>query len=67
MSRSSKPPEQKVINSTSYVFSFGKYKGMNIEMVLKIQPDYILWMQDNSLLDFDHKIIDLAEDTKFNP
>lgn len=50
------------INSYTYKLLFGKYKGRTIELVIGVEPGYILWMHDEKLAIFDKKILDTAEE-----
>lgn len=50
------------ITGRDHILSFGKYKGLSIEEVLEINPDYLLYCQENvESFDLDHKLIDEAE------
>lgn len=61
MSRSSPPPKQPP-RTKDYVFAGGKYKGFTVAEVLDLNAGYILWLQANTDMDFDHTVIEAAEE-----
>lgn len=61
MSRSTQK-KPKTITDRKYVFTFGKYKGLDLEEVLEIDPQYVLYCQEKiDWFDLDHKLLDEAE------
>jgi hypothetical protein len=54
--------DKQVISDMRYVLPFGRYKGETIAQVLKDDPFYLVWANDEvDWLDLDHKILELAE------
>lgn len=51
----------KHITGKSYVFDFGKYKGLTLASVLRSDPGYILWMHENNVAEIPEDIIIEAE------
>lgn len=49
------------ITDKQFVLPFGKYKGQTVEYVLDVAPWYIVWLQTNTDMDFDHIILEHAE------
>ena len=43
------------------VFDFGKHKGETLSSVLKRDPQYILWLYENEIVDFPESIVIEAE------
>lgn len=52
---------RQTINDKQFVMPFGKFKGKTIEFILDCEPWYISWLNEKTDLDFDHKILDEAE------
>ena len=57
-----------VIDTSTYVFSFGQYKGMDYEDVKLDDPAYILWCIDNMdwfIVSYEEKqrLLELTEDS----
>lgn len=46
------------------VMKFGKHKGESIEDLIYDQPDYVLWLYDNEVVEFDEETTKLLEDRK---
>lgn len=44
-----------------YVFKGGRYAGCSVRDVLDCNSGYILWLQNNTDIDFHHEVIDEAE------
>ena len=51
---------QKVTKVTD-ILTFGKYKGKNIDFVLGEEPSYLLWLDENEIVEFSDDIYNLAE------
>lgn len=49
------------------VMTFGKYKGKTIEYIINFDPQYIIWLQRNSIreISFNGDIIDKAYERYF--
>lgn len=55
-----KPAE--TITDRKRVMGFGRYKDLTIEEVLQIDPQYLLWCQENiAQFDLNHDLLDEAE------
>lgn len=39
----------KKINDESYIFTFGKYKGLAVSFIIKSDPQYLIWAHDNTI------------------
>ena len=48
------------ITDRKYVLKFGKYKMYSIEEILQVDPQYLVWLADNTAFDLDHKLYDEA-------
>jgi len=53
--------KKETISDKAWVFPFGKNQGESLQDVLDTDPDYVLWMAENTDLDFHADIIDEAE------
>ena len=51
------------------VITFGKYKGKTIEWIAENDPSYIVWLNDEQIVDFPDEIVDAAimDDMNNNP
>lgn len=56
-----KKPRQ-AIKTESDVLDFGKYKNCTIEDVMHDDPQYILWLDDESIVEFPVHITDKAHE-----
>lgn len=61
MSRSQQTKSQP--KDENYIFAGGRYKGFSVKEVLEVNAGYILWLQEQTDMDFHHDIISKAEDT----
>lgn len=61
MGRSEKQPVRQP-KELDYVFRSGKYQGRSVKEVIDGDPNYILWLARNTEIDFDHKVIEKAEE-----
>ena len=61
MKISSKRSPRQVIKSKDDVLTFGKYKDCTIEKVLNDEPEYILWLDDEGIVEFPFEIISIAD------
>lgn len=52
---------RQTIKDAQYIMQFGRYKGQTIEFLLENCPWYIRWLADNTNIDFDHTIMDIAD------
>ena len=41
-------------------FKFGKYKGEQVEDILTDDPDYIDWLIEEGVVDFDEEVLELV-------
>lgn len=48
------------ISDRKYVMQFGRYKGESIQDILDNDPLYLVWLQENTDLDFHHELIEEA-------
>lgn len=62
MSRSNQTQATPLIRGMRYVLPFGKYQGWSIEMVVNKDPQYLLWMHNNGLVELDHIVYDECEE-----
>jgi hypothetical protein len=46
------------IRDREWVFPWGKWRGTSLDEVITDDPDYILWLQSNTDMDFHADIID---------
>lgn len=60
MSRSSARQPKQPITDRRYVMTFGKYKSESVQDILDNDPLYIVWLQDNTDMDFHHTILEEA-------
>jgi hypothetical protein len=60
MSRSQQRPPS--TRGETYIFKGGKYAGHSVADVIDADPGYLLWLQKNTDMDFDHTVIDRAEE-----
>lgn len=51
-----------VIQQQSEIFTFGKYKYKTIQYILRTDPGYILWLDEQRIVSFPGNIISLATD-----
>ena len=49
------------LNLRSDVIHFGKYKGNSVEWILTNDPDYIIWLSDESICIIGKEILNDAE------
>lgn len=50
---------------SNHVLSFGKYKGKTILQVLEKDPSYIIWLNDNKILNIEEQIVEEAIELKY--
>jgi hypothetical protein len=43
-------------------FGFGKHKGETVRHVIEHDPEYILWLDSENIVEFSREILDNAED-----
>ena len=61
MSRSQQQPKREPIQDKNFVMPFGRYKGETLGDVLEVNSAYILWLHENTDMDFHYTIIEEAE------
>lgn len=64
MSRSNRQQYERneTITDRNYVFNFGRYKGKDVDFVMALDCQYILYCQNNiDWINFHHTIIEEAE------
>jgi hypothetical protein len=47
-------------------FDFGKHKGKTVRFVLENEPSYILWCDEQKVVEFSKSIIETAIDNDFD-
>lgn len=53
---------RQVVKSTMDILTFGKHKGEHVWEVLQVDPQYILWLDEQEIVEFpDDVIIDAEE------
>lgn len=46
-----------------HVLTFGKYKGESIEDILETDPQYLIWLHNNSeYFELDYRLLEIAEE-----
>lgn len=50
------------ITDRKHVMTFGKRKGYSIEDLIEADPQYLVWLVNNTDFDLDHKLVDEAEE-----
>ena len=53
---------RQIIKAESEILTFGKYRNCTIQHVLRTEPSYILWLDDEKIVKFPSEIIFQAED-----
>lgn len=53
---------RQVIKGKNNALNFGKHKGASIRQVLLSDPEYILWLYEQEIVDFPEDIIIEAEE-----
>ena len=66
MGRSDPQRQSTPTRGLQYTFRSGKYQGKTAKEVAENDPNYLLWLANNTDLDFDHSVIELAEETSQN-
>lgn len=61
MSRSTRPAPPEPISDRNYVLRFGRYRGDTLQDVLDNDPFYIVWLSDNTDMDFSWDILEEAQ------
>lgn len=51
-----------IISQQSEILTFGKYKYCTVQHILRVEPSYILWLDEKEIVQFPVEIITLAED-----
>jgi uncharacterized protein (DUF3820 family) len=44
----------------NHVMTFGKHKGKSIAEILDVNPNYIIWLSDNNVLNISDKVLGMA-------
>lgn len=52
----------KIFTQVSDVFTFGKYEGQTIGEVIELDPDYILWLDEEGAADIASHLLERAEE-----
>lgn len=52
------------IKALTDVLNFGKYKGQQVQDIIKTDPSYILYLSDEKIAKFSDKILQSAEDSE---
>ena len=52
----------KIFTQKSDVFTFGKYEGQTIGEIIELDPDYILWLDEEGVADIASYLLELAEE-----
>lgn len=50
------------IENESEILMFGKYRYQTIQHVLRTEPSYILWLNEEKIVKFSDEIVDKAQD-----
>jgi hypothetical protein len=53
---------RQIIEKESEILLFGKHRYQTIQHVLREEPSYILWLQEEKIVKFTQEILDKAED-----
>lgn len=63
MGRATQQNQRGPIRDRTYVLTFGKYKGMEIDEVMELNPQYLVWLHNNNdFFELDHLLLDEAEE-----
>lgn len=63
MSRSQQHKKPEPISDMDHVLTFGKYKGESIEDILETDPQYLIWLHNNSeYFELDYRLLEIAEE-----
>jgi uncharacterized protein (DUF3820 family) len=63
MSRSTPQRKPEPISDIDHVMTFGKYKGEAIVDILDYDPNYLIWLHNNSeYFELDYKLLEIAEE-----
>jgi len=57
---------QQEIKAESEILTFGKYKYKTIQHVLRVEPSYVLWLDEKEIVKFPVKIVNKACDLRDN-
>lgn len=60
---------RQIVKSYDDIITFGKFKGKTIDWIAKNDPSYIIWLNDEQVVDFPAEIIEAAimDDMNNNP
>lgn len=53
---------KQIFTQKSDVFTFGKYEGQSIGEIIELDPDYILWLDEEGAADIASYLLELAEE-----
>lgn len=63
MSRSTPVRKLDPIDSLDHVLTFGKYKGETVGDILEVDPQYLIWLHNNSeFFELNYRLLEIAED-----
>lgn len=66
MNMLNKKKYRQVIKSESEILLFGKFKNCTVQHVLRTEPSYILWLDEEQVVKFPQEILDNATDNEFD-
>lgn len=56
--------KRETIRDRNWIMPFGKFKGLALSEIIKNDPQYLVWLVDNTDLDFHSEIMDEVENAK---
>lgn len=57
---------KQVIKNKLDILEFGKFKGKTVRHIIEHEPSYILWLNEEKIVEFPQDVLDKAEDEMFN-